>query len=70
MGENTRGTGYRKCFCTNCQGCLRARRTVYRHHKMFGFHASEYTNVSEEPVKKVQRLDVERMVVEPKGESS
>ena len=34
---------------------------------MFGFHASEYINVSEEPVKKVQSLDVDGMVVEPKG---
>ena len=28
---------YRKCFCPNCQGCLRARRTVYRHQKLFDF---------------------------------
>ena len=70
MAENTRGAGYRKCFCINCQGCLRARRTVYRHHKMFGFHATGNINVNEEPVRKAQRLDVDRMVVERKGESS
>ena len=48
---------YRKCFCPNCQGCLRARRTVFRHQKLFGFRSSEELEVSSQPSKRTKFTD-------------
>ena len=48
---------YRKCFCPNCQGCLRAGRTVYRHQKLFGFRSSEEFEVGSLPNKRTRFTD-------------
>ena len=48
---------YRKCFCPNCQGCLRARRTVYRHQKLFGFRSCEEVEVGSQPIKRTKFTD-------------
>ena len=60
MTESNSHTGYRKCFCPNCHGCLRARRTVYRHHKLFGLDRSGWSECHSEsnvPAKKAKFSD-------------
>ena len=60
MTESNSDTGYRKCFCPNCHGCLRARRTVYRHHKLFGLNRSGWSECQSEsnvPTKKAKFSD-------------
>ncbi|KAJ7370310.1 hypothetical protein OS493_033105 [Desmophyllum pertusum] len=50
-----RSGGYRKCFCSSCQGCLRSRRTVYRHQKLFGHNSSALNLGSQPPGQRVKR---------------
>ena len=48
---------YQKCFCPNCQGCLRARRTVYRHQKLFGSWSCEEVEAGSQVIKPTKFAD-------------
>jgi len=54
MAEKSTSAEYRKCFCPECKGRLRARRTVYRHHKLYGLDGRESPAFSDQPAKKAK----------------
>ena len=46
---------YQTCFCPECRGCLRSRRTVFRHRNLYGLDRyTEHIKCSGQPSKKAK----------------
>ena len=46
---------YQTCFCPECRGCLRSRRTVFRHRNLYGLDRyTENIKCSGQPSKKAK----------------